>query len=90
MVTFRHYSDTDEDGKGHDGVPKEARFIPNHLIPIADPEEWSDYWSEELAILFHVAKDQCDQYGWTILDTCKFTDFVHFCHANSSKTPPRV
>lgn len=83
MVTYRHYSDTDSEEDPH-------KFIPNHRIPIQDPEEWSDYWSEELAIVYHLAKEQCDQYGWQILDTCTFAAFVEFCHANSSKTPPKV
>lgn len=61
---------------------------PRHHIPIQDPEEWADYWSEELAILFHYAKDHAEQYGWAILDTCAFPEFVEFCYKHSSKTPP--
>ena len=62
--------------------------LPRHLIPIEDPEEWADYWSEELAILYHHARDHADQYGWAILDTCTFPDFVQFCWSHSSKVPP--
>lgn len=64
-------------------------FVPSYAVPCQDLEEWSDYWSEELAILYHVAKDQCDGSGWAILDRCSFPDFVEFCYKFSSKFPPK-
>ena len=61
---------------------------PNKTPICEDPEEWADYWSEELAILYHYATDHAAQYGWAILDDCPFADFVEFCYRKSSKTPP--
>lgn len=75
----------DSETTAENGVPS---HLPRHLIPIQDPEEWADYWSEELAILYHHARDHADQYGWAILDTCTFPEFVQFCWTHSSKVPP--
>lgn len=71
-----------------DGSDTELPGLPPSKTPICDPEEWSDYWSEELAILYHYATDHAAQYGWAILDECPFADFVEFCYKKSSKLPP--
>lgn len=71
-----------------EGSDSEVPGLPPSKTPIADPEDWADYWSEELAILYHYATDHAAQYGWAILDECPFADFVEFCYRKSSKTPP--
>jgi hypothetical protein len=53
--------------------------------PDLGPEEWFDFNSEELAIAYHVLTDQCQQYGWPLLDRCSFPDFVEFAYAHSTK-----
>ena len=57
---------------------------------VTDPEVWADYYSEELAILWHNLQDQCSAMGWAVLDKGTFPDFVTFCLNHSSKVPPSV
>ena len=66
----------------------EAGEVPSHLIPIEDPEEWSNYWSEELVILYHSLSDHARNAGWALLDACTFANFVEFVYSHSSRLPP--
>lgn len=64
------------------------RLAQERRQPIADPEVWMDYWSEELLTLWHLVQDQCASNGYAILDRCSITDFADFCFRKSSGTPP--
>lgn len=64
-------------------------YGPPHTIPVDDVETWGDYWSEDLAIVYHVLKDQVDSMGLPMLERCTFNDFVDFVYAMSSKLPPK-
>lgn len=75
-------------GVGSDTEPDEATPPPSPPSPIADPEVWMDYWSDELLTLWHMLQDQCHAYGYAILDRCGFAAFTHFAYENSSKLPP--
>lgn len=55
---------------------------------VRDPEEWADYWSEELVTMYHSLQEQASQLGAYVLDTCAFPDFVEFCHRFSSGRKP--
>lgn len=72
-----------------DNDAAEIDETPAHLIPIVDIEEWSDYWSEELAIVYHVLREQTDAMGLPMLEKATFNDFVEFVYNSSSKYPPR-
>ena len=62
--------------------------LPPHLTPINDPEEWSNYWSEELVTLYHSLIDHARDAGWALVDVCSFANFVEFAYAHSSRLPP--
>lgn len=57
---------------------------------IQDPEEWMDYYSEELLDLWYDLKERCESRGFAILDTCTFPNFAQFCFQFSSGRPPSV
>ena len=63
-------------------------FIPSYRVEV-DFETWCDYWSEELAITWHVTKDQCSNFGYPLFDRCTFAQFAEFAYAHSSKFPPK-
>ena len=86
MLPEHHHQDHSYDTD--DSETFETGALPAHRIPIHDPEEWSNYWSEELVILYHIATDHAAQYGWSILDTGTFAKFVEYAYENSSKCPP--
>lgn len=62
--------------------------LPFTKTPILDEETWFDYWSEELAIAYHVLIDQCQSNGYAFLEHSSFPNFVEFVYKHSSKRPP--
>lgn len=69
---------------------EESVYTPEEDPGVTDPEEWQDYWSEELVTLWHSLKDQAQSMGAYVLDTCTFADFTHFCFTHSSGRKPSV
>ncbi len=79
---------------GDDELPqKRPAAVPVARDPargaVEDPEEWADYWSEELVTLYHGLEDHARAMGTYVLDRCTFPDFVEFCFKFSSgRRPP--
>ena len=55
---------------------------------VRDPEEWEDYWSEELVTLYHCVQDRARGMGAYVLDACTFHDFAPVCWRHSSGRKP--
>lgn len=70
---------------------EEEHELPEVPDPVVtDPEEWQDYWSEELVTLWHLVSDTAKSMGAYVLDACTFSDFAAFCFQKSSGRKPPV
>lgn len=79
-----HATDCSWDSDGDGGAAGRASRV------IQDPEEWMDYYSEELLDLWYGLKERCEALGFAVLDVCTFPDFAQFCFQFSSGHPPPV
>ncbi len=75
----------DDNVNTRDDAPsdEEVTYEP-YLFPAHDVQTWGDYHSSDLSSLWLSCKEFLDAQGLPILDNCKFTDFVAFCHRFSS------
>lgn len=73
------------------GMSQSSDEFPEREDFATDMEEWFDYHSEELAAMFHAAKDKAAEFGVYVLDTpnhVAFPAFVRMCFENSSGLKP--
>ena len=62
------------------GIPSDD-VVP----PLEDPQDFEDYWSEELVILYHSLIDRSAGSGWRLFEHLDFCDFCKFAYTHSSR-----
>jgi hypothetical protein len=68
--------DESADELASDGLPP---------APLQDPQDFEDYWSEELVILYHALIDRSAGSGWRLFENLDFCDFCKFAYDKSSR-----
>lgn len=53
--------------------------------PLQDPQDFEDYWSEELVILYHALIDRAAGNGWRVFESLDFCEFCKFAYEHSSR-----
>ena len=53
---------------------------------LENPQDFEDYWSEELVILYHTLIDKAAGSGWRLFERLDFCEFCKFAYAFSSLT----
>lgn len=83
MVRDDHFEGVgDEEFSGDDESPG-AQFLRS-APPLLNPQDFEDYWSEELVILYHALIDRARGHGWRLFESLDFCDFCKFAYTKSS------
>lgn len=53
---------------------------------LESPQDFEDYWSEELVILYHALIDKAAGSGWRLFERLDFCEFCKFAYVHSSLT----